>query len=321
MRRLRPIVPLFALAIVAAACTDDGDGSGGLNTSFAAGMASSWHWTGDPQRVQIGIFGEDANGRRMVTHGSIDVAFSFLGSDGGSQPEPGPTATATYVPVPGTAVSGDGPTLSGGDRGVYEAEGVTFDASGVWRATIAAQIDGVSRELTSDFIVTEESPIPAPGDPAPRTENLTLRSNDVPEEAIDSMAAPGKGIPDPELHRWTVADAVREGRPALVLIGTPAHCTSLFCGPEVEELQRLAAAHPDRAVYIHIEVWRDFDGQVVNQAAADWLLRERADGTPEMTEPWLFLVGADGLIVDRWGSLFDSSEVSAALEALPSMEG
>ena len=62
--------------------------------------------------------------------------------------------------------------------------------------------------------------------------------------AIDSMADGGGEIPDPELHEWSIADAIDQGRPALVLFGTPAYCESQFCGPEVTELQRLAAASP-----------------------------------------------------------------------------
>jgi hypothetical protein len=55
---------------------------------------------------------------------------------------------------------------------------------------------------------------------------------------------------------------------------------------------------------------------VINRGAADWLLWERPDGTPEMTEPWLYLLGADGVIADRWGPLFDTDEVASALETL-----
>jgi hypothetical protein len=279
-------------------------------------MASSWHWVHDPQRVQVGIFARDAEGIRVVSGGSIDLAFAYLGEDGGGDPLQGPSASATYIPVPGTEPGGDRPALSSGARGIYEAEGVVFGEPGFWRVAVTAEIDGVARELTADFVVTQESPIPAPGDRAPRTENLTVDS-DVREGAIDSMADGGGVIPDPELHRWTVAEAIRQGRPALVLIGTPAYCTSLFCGPEVTELQGFAAEYPDRAVYIHIEVWKDYSAQpqVVNEAAAEWLLR---DGN--MTEPWLYLIGNDGIIVDRWGSLFDSNEVAATLEALPSMD-
>jgi hypothetical protein len=305
-----------SLSLGAAACASEGNGSGsGLDTTFSAQMASSWHWVGAPQRVQVGIFGNDANGLHVVTQGSIDLAFSYLGPDGSGAPEPGPSATATYVPVPGTEASGDAPTLLTGTRGVYEAEGLIFDAAGLWRVTLDAEIDGVARELTADLAVTEGSPIPAPGEPALRTENLTVDSKGTSDASIDSMATGGEGIPDPELHGWTIADAVKRGRPALVLFGTPAFCESQFCGPEVEELQRLAAAYPDRAVYIHVEIWKDYEGQVVNRAAADWLLR---DG--DMTEPWLFLIDADGIVADRWGSLFDATEVAAALEALSPME-
>ena len=92
------------------------------------------------------------------------------------------------------------------------------------------------RRLTTDFQVDPTSQIPAPGMPALKTDNLTVASKDVRKGSIDSMADAGGEIPDPELHQWTIADALAEGRPALVLFGTPAYCESLFCGPEVIEL-------------------------------------------------------------------------------------
>ena len=67
-------------------------------------------------------------------------------------------------------------------------------------------------------------------------------------------------------------------------------------------------------MFIHVEIWNDFQKSVVNEAAADWLYR---DG--DLTEPWLYLIGADGVIADRWGPLFDPDEVAAALDALPPM--
>ena len=323
MIRRHLLLSMLVLATAVASCTSGGNGSNGsLDTSFGAQMASTWHYSGAPQRVQVGIVASDADGRHFVTQGTIDLAFSYLGTDGGAEPAAGPTATATYVPVPGTDASGDAPTILSGARGVYAAKDLTFDQAGVWRATLSIEIDGIARRLTTDFGVDATSQIPAPGMPAPKTENLTVASKGVRKGAIDSMAVSGGKIPDPELHEWTIADAIDQRRPALVLIGTPAYCTSQFCGPEVTELQRLAAEHPDRAVYIHLEVWKDFDAQpqVVNKGAADWLLRELPDGTPQMTEPWLFLIGSDGIVADRWGPLFDTDEVAAALEALPPMK-
>lgn len=324
MIRRRLMLSTLVLAITIASCAPEEKGSDGtgLNTSFAAQMASTWHYAGAAQRVQIGVLASDANGVRVVTQGTVGLEFSYLGTDGSGELEPGPTATASYVPVPGSDASGSVPTIVAGANGVYEAEDVTFDRAGVWRATLSIEIEGVPRQLSTDFPVDPESGIPAPGMPAPKTETLTVNSKNVEEEAIDSMAGGGNPIPDLELHEWTIADAIEQGRPALVLFGTPAHCTSRFCGPEVVELQRLAAEHPERAVYIHVEIWKkyDADNRVVNKGAAEWLLRELPDGTPEMTEPWLYLIGSDGIVTDRWGPLFDSAEVAVALDALPPME-
>jgi hypothetical protein len=319
----RSLLVGLVIAAVAASCTSAPKGSGGSDTSFAAQMASTWHWAGDPQRVEVGILASDVNGVRTVSHGTIDLSFDYLGPDGKGAPEAGPSATAHYVPVPGTAASGAGPTVEAGARGVYEAEDVTFDRPGIWRATVHATIDGVARQLDTTFPVSRTSTIPAPGQPALKTDNLTIGSKGVRPAAIDSMAEGGNAIPDPELHRWTIAEAIRQHRPALVLFGTPAHCESQFCGPEVTELQRLASRFQDRAVFIHIEIWKDYNAtpQVVNKAAADWLLRKLPDGSPEMTEPWLYLIGANGRIADRWGPLFDVDEVDAALEALPRLKG
>lgn len=324
MTRRLPLA-ILALFVGMTSCTSDGNPDGDLSTTYSAAMASSWHYAGAPQRFQVGIRASDSNGIRFVTQGAIDITFAYLGADGSGAPEGGPTATADYVPVPGTDGSGDAPTVTSGPRGVYEAEGVTFDRAGLWRATLRPEIDGVTRQLTVTFPVTELSDvhIPVPGEPALHTETLTTDAK-VRKGAIDSMADGGGEIPDPELHRSTIADAIDQGRPALVLFGTPAYCVSQFCGPEVTELQRLAAEFPDRAVYIHVEIWKEYkppEIQIINRGAADWLYRELPDGTPAMTEPWLYLIGADGVIVDRWGSLFDPADVEAALEALPPMDG
>ena len=320
MTRRRLPLSTLVLVTLAVSCTN-GENGPNVDTSYSAQMASTWHYVGAPQRVQVGILASDANGLRAVTQGSVDLAFSYLGADGGDAPSAGSTATASYVPVPGSDASGNVPALITGANGVYEAEDVTFDEAGIWRATVSIEIESVARQLTTDFRVDPASGIPAPGMPALATENLTMDSK-VRPGAIDSMADGSGEIPDPELHRWTIADAIAQGRPALVLFGTPAYCTSRFCGPEVTELQRIGAEYPDRAVYIHIEIWRRYappETQVVNQAAADWLLRESPAGTPEMTEPWLYLIASDGIVADRWGPLFDPAEVASALEALPPM--
>ena len=92
---------------------------------------------------------------------------------------------------------------------------------------------------------------------------------------------------------------------------TPVYCVSRFCGPTVEAQEELASEYRGVADFIHVEIWRDYDASVVNQAAADWLLRGR-----DLTEPWLYLIGPDGIIVDRWGPLFDLDDVRSSLDGL-----
>jgi hypothetical protein len=135
----------------------------------------------------------------------------------------------------------------------------------------------------------------------------------VPPEAIDSRAADGGEVPDPELHRWTIREAIRQGRPAVVVFATPVYCISRFCGPVVTAVEDLARRYADRAVFIHVEIWKRFDTQV-NEAAAAWLTLP--DGN--LVEPWLYLIGPDGVILDRWGVLWDPREVAAEIAALPS---
>ena len=58
-------------------------------------------------------------------------------------------------------------------------------------------------------------------------------------------------------------------------------------------------AYADRAVFIHVEIWRNYQKSVVNTAAIDWVC---CDATGGLTEPWLFLIGSDGVIKDQVGS-------------------
>ena len=102
----------------------------------------------------------------------------------------------------------------------------------------------------------------------------------------------------------------------MAVFATPVFCVSRFCGPVTKMVEELAHRYDDRAVFVHVEIWEDHDTQVLNQAAIDWL--QMPNG--ELTEPWLFLIGADGRVVDRWSSMWSEAEVEAELEALPPMK-
>lgn len=97
----------------------------------------------------------------------------------------------------------------------------------------------------------------------------------------------------------------------MVLFSTPVFCVSRFCGPVTELVEELAELYVGRAEFIHVEIWRDFQKNVVNEAAADWLYRGDT-----LNEPWLFLIGPDGNIQARRDNLFTREEVEAELAKL-----
>lgn len=324
MSRLRSLALVLGLALAAVACGSGGAGDAEPTSSappraqVTAIVASVDLYAGAPQRVSVGLV---TNDNELVSYGSVDLAFSYIGTASEPvQPEAGPTATATFVPTYGSEGTGDAPTvtLPSESRGVYEASGVTFDRAGFWQVLVTADVEELgSQSSLATLAVAEEPGLPAPGQPAPATENLTVDSTGVPEAAIDSRVATEGEIPDPELHAWTIARALREGRPALVVFATPVYCVSQFCGPVTDMAQDLSGRYADRAVFIHVEIWQDYENQVLNQAALDWLQMPNGD----LTEPWLFLIGADGTIVDRWSSMWSEQEVAAELEQLPPMQG
>ena len=295
---------MLSLGLLAAACSSDDQpppatGPSGNTSGMVAVAASVDLYTGDPQRVDLGLVMPDNS---FVSFGTVDVSFSLVGDAAQASEQPGPTATAVFVPTYGTPERSSRPVVTQPNegRGVYEATGVVFDTAGVWVAEVTADVEGLGRQTAqASFAVQEHPSLPAPGDRARPTENLTVHSKGVPLAAIDSRAATKGAIPDPELHRWTIARAIAEGRPALVVFATPVFCVSRFCGP------------------VTVEIWKDYDRQVLNRAAIDWLQMPNGD----LTEPWLFLIGADGTIVDRWSSMWSEREVEAELEALPPMKG
>jgi hypothetical protein len=270
---------------------------------------------GRDQRFIVGLFTGD---RGNVSYGEVALAFVFLGADGAEgEPRPGPKATGTFLPIPGQDIDDPGEALrhtpSSEARGVYGAEPVRFDQLGFWQVEVTAELDGRTQRATAAFEVAGDSNIPAVGDPAPRTENLLPGDPGAPPTAVDSRAEPDGTVPDPELHSTTVAAALAAGRPVMVVVSTPVFCVSRFCGPITDTVQDLAQRHGDRMDFVHIEVWRDFEAQQLNDAAADWIWPERQG---DAAEPWVFLVDADGTIVRRWDNVATEHDLSQAVDDL-----
>lgn len=306
---------LVALALTTAACGGAGDkgadaGSSPSGDELVVQAANYELVAGEESRFIAGLLLPDG---ALVGFGAVDIEFFYLGTrEGEGTAEPGPTVTADFLAIEGDPGSPGPAEVSGSEgRGVYAAE-VTFDRAGFWAAQVTADLETGPVEGRAVFEVLEEHVFPAVGDPAPKTDNLTLASKDAPREAIDSRARDGEPIPDPELHQTTVAGSVKAGRPALVVIATPVYCVSRFCGPITDMVGELQREYADRADFIHIEVWRDFENTVVNKGAADFIYRN-----DDLLEPWVFFIDEGGRIAARWDNVATRAEIEPFLQDLP----
>ncbi len=220
--------------------------------------------------------------------------------------------TGAYLPVPGTDPgdpSADPQAISPATaRGVCELEGVRFGGPGRWAVEVAARVQDVGViQGSATFDVLGSPKVPGVGEQALPSDNAVIGDPGVGPVSIDSRAQGGKEILDPELHRVSIADTIGSKRPAVVVFSTPVFCVSRFCGPVTDMVASLAAKYRGRAEFIHVEVWKDFQNSVANDAANEWLLR---DG---LNEPWAFVIDMDGTIAARWDNLFSRPELEDGL--------
>jgi hypothetical protein len=317
---LRWLGLLVAASIVAAGCSsaDEPDvrvDDAAASRELAAEVGSFDLVVGRPDRFLLGLFSID--NQHVVAYGTVRLAFSYAGTRDREldPPQAGPLATGTFLPLPGQRLD-----LSVGEpklvqrseaAGVYGAEDVVFSESGFWTVAATAVVDGHRRRTTAAFEVRGRSDLPAPGDPAPRTDNPVAGAPGVSPRAIDSRAGEDQPVPDPELHRRSITAALATHRPLMVVVSTPSYCQSRFCGPITDHVAALARRSDGRTDFVHLELWKDFDGNVMNEAAAAWIAP-----TPEtdVREPWVFVVDASGRITARFDNVVTEAELKAAMQ-------
>lgn len=186
-----------------------------------------------------------------------------------------------------------------GVRGFYVAN-FDFPRAGNWQATLAGA-GGSARPTV--FSVSEAVVVPEVGTPAPPSASRTIA--DAPLEQLTSDPEP-----DPALYQMSVAEAVTSRRPSVIVFATPAFCTTAICGPTMDTVKEVAAGFPD-VNWVHVEVYENIDdpqGELVEtQAVIEWGLQ---------TEPWVFVVDADGIVSARYEGTVGADELQRALAEL-----
>ena len=305
------------MALVTAACgggDDEEDAPARPSPDDIVAQVASFDLAvGPPSRFIVGVLTGD---QRFLAYGTVAFRFAYVGTKESTQPGTfGAPVTAAFLPIPGTTLPSPVPSEARAvnpseARGVYSAQ-AGFDRAGFWQVEVTAPVAGKDRKAVAAFAVNEKHAVPAPGEAALPTVNHVLGSAEAPPAAIDSRAATGE-VPDAALHQTTIAAALAARRPTVVVFATPVYCQSQFCGPVTDMVADLARTYGDRASFVHIEIWRDFQNRTINKAAADWLFRN-----DDLNEPWVFVIDADGKIAARFDNVATAGELEPLLKPLP----
>jgi hypothetical protein len=148
--------------------------------------------------------------------------------------------------------------------------------------------------------VVRDGPVPDVGEDAPVVSTDTVASADGDLESIDTRRPPSS------MHDVDFA-AVVGRKPTVLLFATAALCQSRVCGPVIDVTEQVKAERGDEVAFIHQEIYVD------NQIDKGQRPSVAAWGLP--TEPWLFVVGADGHLVERLEGAFSAEELNDAIDA------
>jgi hypothetical protein len=184
-------------------------------------------------------------------------------------------------------------------RGLYVAQ-LSFARAGDWGVElIVSQANGAFEPVRLAVTVEEAAATPAVGSAAPRSRNLI--ASDVKDlRQIDTSQRP-----DPRLHQFRIADAIKQGKPQLIVFATPQFCTSRMCGPVVDIVRTLLPIYGKRVAFTHQEIWQDFADKKLFSTVEEWGLR---------SEPWIFVVDGRGIIRAKFEGLVTVQELEAALQ-------
>jgi hypothetical protein len=198
--------------------------------------------------------------------------------------------------------------------GVYVLH-ATFPTAGAWTADFTTSAPG-SPEATIPFgfDVKTRTDVLAPGDPAPSVATPTTASvgGDVRKVSTDTN-------PVARFYQTSESDALAAKKPFVLIFATPKFCKSSVCGPTLEKLKPVAAAHPEMT-FINVEPYllQDDQGQLqpVLDAGGNLQAVPATVAFKLSSEPFVFVVGGDGKISSSFELVFSPEEIDAAIKAV-----
>jgi hypothetical protein len=314
--RLLPVLALVAAGLATAACGGAAVGTPSVPASAAPAWVSPSEGSadGNPEILPLLISSE-------ITKGQSRFVFSLTDRENQLVAAPDvPVHLELYdvAAAPDTvALEADARFLWAikDEKGLYVAD-LSLPAAGRWGVRFTALFpDGTSRQVRADFDVAETGSTPAIG-----AHVVPLDTPTVTGSGANLATVTTDSRPDTRFYQTSVADALAAGTPFVLVFATPAFCQTAICGPTLDTVKAVAGDYPD-LTFINVEPYRmvmkdgrlqpalDASGQL---EAATW-----TDAWGLRSEPWVFVVGADGTMAAKFEGTLGADELRAALDSLP----
>jgi hypothetical protein len=198
-------------------------------------------------------------------------------------------------------------------NGVYVGR-ATFPSAGRWIADFTTSRAGAPpTKLEFSFDVAQATTVVAPGQAAPSVKTPTLADvgGDVTKISTDTK-------PVSRFYETSVDKAIASKKPFVLIFATPKFCQTATCGPTLEKLKPVAAAHPE-LTFINVEPYelQLVDGQLQPVQTGGQLKTAAAtDAFKLRSEPYVFVVGSDGKVSSSFELVFSPEEIEAAIAAV-----
>jgi hypothetical protein len=205
-------------------------------------------------------------------------------------------ATAVLEPI-GPPASGE--KALGGVGHIYVVHLRIPTAGRYW--LVAEPVGGMPVQAQAILDVQQHSQSPAVGAKAPATQTPTLATTHGRTAPLTTRIPP-----DRALLKYSVAGSLAAHKPFVVTFATPRYCSSRTCGPVVDVVDYVRRRFEGRGIrFIHVEVYdRNVPARGYNRWMRQWNLH---------TEPWTFVVGADGRIKAKFVGSVSAAELTAAV--------
>jgi hypothetical protein len=254
--------------------------------------------TGPDRHLQFGIVDVDQQGQP-----GLELDVWFIDKNGAVAAGPYQPAFHAREDIPPSG-------------GLYHAL-VELETPGTYDLVIATRDRSVAGAGVVQVVSPSQTTFVAPGTAFPSVATPTLTA---PMDVADICTR------DPEcpLHEISLDKALTSGRPTVVTVSSVAHCATALCAPALTGVVELFdALHEEHHVkfgghedgvqwlsgpnFVHVEPFVDAAGTESAPLA-------KALGLG--SDPWTWVIGADGIVLDRIGGPITAAVLRARIDAL-----